>query len=262
MSIRAWWNSLTEEETAYLLASMALILCVLVNLVGARLGFHLSGWAFLLPVALFAYGFAQFIEGVWKTARKSALVKVANSVVVILGGGVVVAASGVAVNWSLQVPSSAFPHTRAMVAVLCLPGVALIALPFAAFFASPLVMLISMAERFPRSFKEVFSRTWWKNPKGTEIVVGVRMIVVIIILGASLAALKLTGPYSEWLADVARWYAYHFEAEKFSHCRLANDQRIAYIGGDYVVRVKPLGSDFVFEMGLCSSPLNSDGSLR
>lgn len=258
---RSWWETLTEEEAAYLLAALSFVLCVSLSVTARWLGFHSNALIYLIPLYLLLYGFMQFAIGIWRLARGRALGKLAYSVILLVGGAFTVALSAVGVNGILQVPSSAFPHTRAFVAVLSLPGIVLLTLPFIALLSSPLVLLASIYEHFPESLKELFSDRKKKSVKQGDIVLGVRFITTITLFAALFSAIPLITPYSEWVSDVARWYAYHFEAEKFSYCNLLPNQRIVYLDGDLVIRALPQGEGFSFAVGQCDSPLSTDTSV-
>ena len=250
--IKEWVSLRSEEELAYALAGAAFTTCVVYGAIANQLGKESSPGALLLPLLLMVYGFTQFISGAWATFRSSSLYSLATSAILIIGGALLLAISGIAANIVLEAPSFAFQNTRAFVSMMLLPALILIVAAIVGLFSPLLVFIRHFLEMFPETLKGLLLRTNRPSARTNELVAALRLMSVIVFSSSMLAAVPMLGPYLEAAAKAARWYAYSFDAEPYSHCQLAEGERIAYLDGDLVIRAKTVDGDFRFQPGRCN----------
>jgi len=248
----------SEEVANYLLAAVALLILWLLTLL---LPDSIPKSAFYFPCILLSIGFTVFIYQMASKVWGTVLAKLALSIFVI---AISTASLGMAkqlINIDFEVPTAALPMSYSLLSALLTPlvctmiigGMGLIGMTFGfLLFFSPLDISKVTAKRVltltvPRSDS---SPSWFFKSL-------TRYIAMIILVNFCFMFIENNDWYSKWAVGVAKSFAYHFEAEKLSYCKLNEGEKVTYLDSNLiVVASKEKSSDsYFFSVEKCISTL-------
>ena len=231
--IRDFLEKQSEESASYIIAVLTIAASLIAKLTGytdyADLLYYLAAFALL-------YGFIVFINSLVKPIVQSGLGKLILSGVFVIGSGISLAMARQAINAELQVPSSAYPITQSLLAVLLAPLTLSICLALTSVFIIVIGMLLSFMPVRVTSMKSILIGRKNNALSGLEIVTNiVRFIGLIVVISLAMAFVKENDGYSESLASFTKWFAYSFESETHSYCVKASRERVTYLSEKIIV---------------------------
>ncbi|EOG7766855.1 hypothetical protein ACLIOJ_004842, partial [Vibrio parahaemolyticus] len=59
--------------------------------------------------------------------------------------------------------------------------------------------------------------------------------------------------YTDKVGVAVKWFAYNFEMERYSYCKLNEGQHITYLSEDYVIVAEVVESTYKFTVTKCDS---------
>ncbi len=244
---------MTEEGLAYCVALALFALSVLLCRLSRHWNIQLSQVLAYAAIAFLLYGFWSYLSPVLKRASESVVVKVVWAALTVIGVTVSVSLAQVVVNETLQVPSSAFPHTQALVAVLVAPiviGVFVVALGL---ILAPVFQVMLYSEGGELSIKSFLSPAPREPGRtaGEAKYIG-RFLAFFLALGLCFAGLGRSDSYLNEVGDFVRWFAYHFETERFSNCAVGPEAKVSYISGDQLVLAGSGEESYNFQVVECA----------
>lgn len=250
-------QTMTEEKLAYCVGLFLVAFASVVGLPGYYLELHGLGFFKVFAgvgIVFILYGFWTYLSPGLKKASESLIVKALWAAITIIGAAVSFSLAQLIVNEALKVPSSAFPHTQTIVAVLVSPfviGLSIFVLGL--LLTAPLHLMLHLgSEEF--SLKALFgnlSKQAHANGTATEYFarLGAYMLALIVAVATSVfISLHLNGAN-----NFIRWYAFHFETEIYSSCVAASETKVAYLGDDKVISATKKEDTFEFKVVQCSS---------
>jgi len=253
--IQAFLEKQTEESASYIIALLAIAISLTARLSGFEQ--YSEGFYYLAAFALI-YGFIVFVNSLAKPMVHSGLGKLILSGAFVIGSGISLAMARQAINTGLQVPSSAYPITQSILAVLLAPLTLSICLALTSVFFIILGVFLSFIPIRITSMKSLL--VGWKNEalSGYEIVTNiVRFLGLIVVISLAMAFAKDNDGYTETMTSFTKWFAYSFESETHSHCATASDERVAYLSENLIIISKRDGDSgkYSFRVDNCVSSL-------
>jgi hypothetical protein len=245
-------EGISEEGAAYTFAGITFVTYLIIfNIFGLNLDS-------LKPILWIFIGFMVYGLFIYLTPRltivwNSIAGKVIFSALVFLGSAVSMSFSQQIVNLSLQVPSSPFIYTQSIVALLISPFVIVAFIGLAGLFIFPLLMPFFFIEKGKFSLKKTLIFWSWKRndlPYAHDIGI-IRIVAWLCFILASSTTLESSLKYTETIGEFAKWYAYTFETEKHSHCKIDTDSHIAYVNKDIAIAARKTNTDYEFSLRKC-----------
>jgi len=244
---------MTEEGLAYLLSMVLFALSVLLYWLSHYWDIQLSQVLVYAAMAFLLYGFWSYLAPILKRASESILVKGMWAALTFAGATVAVSLAKVFVNEALQVPSSAFPHTQALVAVLVAPiviGIFVIALGL---LLVPVFQIMLYSESGELSIKAFLSpESAGSKRSGAKAKYIGRFLAFFLAIGLCFVGLGRADAYLNEVGDFVQWFAYHFEAERFSPCAVGPEAKVSYLNSDQVVLVDKSEEGYIFQVVECA----------
>lgn len=246
-------EAMTEEGLAYLLSIVIFGLSVLLYSFSKYWDIQLSQIFAYAAMAFLLYGFWSYLAPILRSASESILIKGIWVALTFAGATIAVSLAQVLVNEAVQVPSSAFPHTQALVAVLVAPvviGVFVIALGL---LLVPVFQIMLYSESGELSIKAFLSPKKASSKRtGAEAKYIGRLFAFFVAIGLCFGGLARADAYLNGVSDFVRWFAYHFEAERFSTCSVGPEAKVSYLNGDQVVMVDKSEEGYIFQVVECA----------
>ena len=255
--MRRWIQSkaaeMTEEGLAYCFALALFTLSVLLYRLSHYWDIQISQVLAYAAITFLLYGFWSYLAPVLRRASESILVKGVWAALTVAGATVSVSLAQVFVNETLQVPSSAFPHTQALVAVLVAPvviGVFVVALGL---MLAPVFQIMLYSEGGELSIKSFLSTAPPDFKKtGVEAKYLGRFLAFFLALGLCFGGLGRTDTYLNGVGNFVRWFAYHFETERFASCTLGPEAKVSYLSGNQLVLAEKDDESYIFQVVECA----------
>ncbi|MAY43507.1 MULTISPECIES: hypothetical protein [unclassified Neptuniibacter] len=245
----------SEESASYIIAVLAIAASLMAKLTGlteyADLLYYLGAFAL-------TYGFIVFVNSLVKPMVQSGLGKLILSGAFVIGSGISLAMARQTINAELHVPSSAFPITQSLLAVLLSPLTLSICLALTSVFFIIIGMLFSFMPVRITSMRSLLAGRKNNALSGLEIVTNiVRFTGLIVVISLAMAFTKENDGYTETLASFTKWFAYSFESETHSYCEIASGQRVTYLSEKLIVISKRSedNDSYSFRVDKCISPL-------
>lgn len=246
-------EAMTEEGLAYLIAIVLFCLSALFYSLSQYWESQLSPVLVYAAMAFLLYGFWSYLSPILSRARESILIKGIWVALTLAGATIAISLAKVFVNEVLQVPSSAFPHTHALVAVLVAPVVIAVFAIALGLLLVPVFQIMLYSETGELSIKALLSPkkadSKWSGAEAKYIG---RLLAFFVAIGLCIAGLARADAYLNGLGDFVRWFAYHFEAERFSACSVGPEVKVSYLNGDQVVTVIKSEESYVFHVVECA----------
>lgn len=213
---------------------------------------HIEALYYFAVVAL-VYGFLVFLNSFTKSFIRSGFGKLLVSGIVVVGSGISLALARQTINGELQVPSSAYPITQSILAVLYAPLTLSICLALSGVFFFMIGIVMSFMPFKKISMKSLLVN--WRNEAFTanQFVLNIiRLIGLIAVISVAMNFAKENGWYTDTLASFTRWFAYSFESEEYSFCTLQPGERVAYLSNNrVVVTIKDVKDEYLYEIKTC-----------
>lgn len=245
---------MTEEGLAYWIAAILFVFAFVAIKPSRYFDVKLPQVLAYVAVGFLIYGFWTYLSPVLKKASESLIVKALWAAITIAGATVSFAFAQLMVNETLKVPSSAFPHTQTLVAVLVAPVVIGIFVVALGLVLIPVFQVMLYSETGELSIKSLLGpRSVGLNKKGTEAKYCVRFVAFFLILALCGAGLARNDVYLNGIGDFVRWFAFHFETENYSSCVVDPGARVGYLGGDQVVVASKDGDVYDFKVIDCAT---------
>ena len=241
-------EKLNEEQAAYFLSGVF----ILSALFTIKITQEYAKIFLAFSIFFSCYGFFVFLLPRLRQIWESFLGKFIISGLIFTGSTFSISLAKTAINTTFQVPASPFIHTQALLSALLAPLTASILLSIASVFMIPILMPFILSKNETFSLKH-FLLLWHRDsfiPENTCIVL-IRFIVFFFFLTIFFAFGSNNNWYTHKLMKLARWYAYNFETEQFSYCKLEKDERIAYISDDNIVIATEKNGQYLFRTGKC-----------
>lgn len=240
----------TEETSGYVVSLLAFI----TFLAGKAIGFQdsVEGLYYLAVVALI-YGFLVFLNSLTKPFIESGLGKLLLSGMLVIGSGVSLALARQTINSELHVPSSAYPITQSILAVLYAPLTLSICLALSGVFFLMVGVVLSFIPFKVVSMKSLLVNWWNEAFTAKEIVLNIiRLIGLIAVISVAVKFAEQNEWYTDTLASFTRWFAYSIESEEYSYCTLKPGERVAYLSNNrIVVATKGVNDEYLYEIETC-----------
>ncbi|MCI5127031.1 MAG: hypothetical protein D3907_00735, partial [Candidatus Electrothrix sp. AUS3] len=226
-NIKKYLEELNEESSAYFLFAILILSSAIASFINTEY----AKAFFWLSIIFLCYGFFVFLFLRLKKIWGSAVGKLLVSGLVFVGSTFSLSLSKIAINTSFQVPASPFIHTQALLSALLAPLVLSILLGITSIIIIPIMMpfLLSRNETF--TAKQIL--LFWKRDSfipENGYVSCLRFVVLLAFILICFAFSSKNDWYTSKVTKFAKWYAYSFETEQFSYCKLEKNERIAYIG--------------------------------
>ncbi len=248
-----WLNHRTEEQSAYLVALVGLLLLALATqLIPKSVISYLS----VIPMVVLVYGFGVGVAGGLRGLLAGAITKIVWAVVIILGSTLSLALAKQHVNLSLNAPTNAFPLTVSLMTVLLSPLAASIIVGFIGLVLLPFSTIVAAIPVHHWSAKNlllIFNR---KGNSGVSVLTLCgRVGAYIIILGVCWGFNGNNAWYTEPLSDFAKWFAFHYDAEQYSVCSRDKEAKIAVVSGRYAIEAQKTEEGYQFRQITCPQQL-------
>ncbi|MCU8439442.1 hypothetical protein OC515_21705 [Vibrio vulnificus] len=242
-------SKLTNEEAAYILGLVSLIIVPLIN--------NFSPF----PSYWVCFGFLIVGAVIWLNslviqASSILIVKAFWGVVIVAGTAFNLGLASTTVNSVLGVPSSAFAYTVTITSVLLIPITFSIIGIFLALPLMPIAIISTITQFGDFTPKKILTLGFLTSfGRHSPVLFFGRMLACICLFSMSVAFNQDSSWYSNAVDDKIKWFAYNFETEQFSYCKLASNEQIAYLGNERVVIAVKSEESYVFQVSLCESEL-------
>lgn len=256
-SLYRWLIEQSEEVIAYAIGIFLMAATVVGHILYQLMGRSTGPEMYLIAILFLLYGFANFTLEVFRRTADTTAAKGVYALVVALLAPFALSCASIAVNYALEVPSEAFPATVLYVAVLIAPLLVLAGVAVLGFILSPLIFGLFMEGAKTLTLKGLLTMRWPQARRQNSvdnILLAGRVVSFFALLTMIMMTLNYTGPYLNKVVDLAKWYAYTFETQKYSHCSTAPDEFVASVMEDRIVRAKKNGDSYSFIMGPCTYP--------
>ncbi len=243
-------NNLSEEAFGYSVAIFLLFLALISNKAFNGFGSTTILWISLIALEI---GFIRYLTPVLQKFWKIKLGKVIISLGMLLGSAFCMSFAGQIINTYLEVTSAPFLYTQTVTSLLISPLVTSIVFGFLSFIIMPFTIVIFSTEKLSLSLKRPL--LFWlyrpeKMPNGFLVIC--RIIAFIGLVSLSWSFNSNNQWFTDTIGNFAKWYAYNFEMEKFSHCSHADKEKIGYINKDDIVVGIDDGKEISFRTSTCS----------
>lgn len=246
--------AMTEEGLAYWVAVILFTLALIALKPSRYFGVQLSEVLAYIAIGFLIYGFWTYLSPILKKASESFLIKGLWAGITIAGATVSFSFAQLIVNETLQVPTSAFPHTQTLVAILVAPVVIGIFVFAIGLILTPAFQIMLYSESGELSIKSFIScRPQSTDKKWAEAKYFARFIAFAFVLSLCVAGLARNDVYLNGISDFVRWFAFHFETENYSRCLVPPEVRVGYLGGGRVVAASKDGASFKFQVIGCAN---------
>jgi hypothetical protein len=246
---KAWLEQLTEEASAYVLSIVLFLIVLFYNLIRDIDG---TTVLFVIPFLLLLYGFYVYIVQVYKPMWGSIVGKILISGLVFVSSSFSLALSKLAVNASLQVPSSPFLSTISIITVLVSPLAVTLIFGFLGIIILPIAMPLFLNDEGTYSVKRIIL-FWRPKPVGShqicKFMIWFGLLMLLIIFAWAFNGNNTW--YTKKVETFAKWYAYNFDTEAYSHCKLESGQRIAYIDSSNIIIASEKEKVIEFKVSKC-----------
>lgn len=243
-------NELSEEAFSYCIAASLLLLALFSIKVFDGFGSITILWISLISLEI---GFIRYLIPVLKAFWEAKLGKVIISLASLLGSALCMSFAGQILNTYLEVSSIPFLYTQTITSILISPLIISIVFGLLSFIVLPVTMVIFTTDDINLSLKRFFL-FWLYERKGE-----VNGFLVLCRIIAFLGLISLSWSFNsnnQWLTEpvgkFAKWYAYNFEMDAFSHCMLKSKEKIGYINKDDIVIAIDSGNEMKFKTSTCS----------
>ncbi|MFT0181847.1 hypothetical protein ACMSIO_15455 [Pseudomonas benzopyrenica] len=244
----AIFKQLNVSQRLYLLTALLGVVCLAGN--GRAPEDFQNAAVFLSKAAMFS-AVVNDLYRTWALIAQNALGKLIMTAAYFLMTMVCLGAAGVYINQVTQTDSVSLPLTRNVVAILIAPsfiGIATFFLAIAAIPLSQLYLMYSLSvEKVNNGFHPRLRETF---PLPTF---AMRLFALCYLAGSlsgnGIGQITLK---EESLRNAMGWFAYHFEANRYTRCTLSPGQ--AALKGDdgiYLV-ITPKDDQYVFETKTCA----------
>jgi hypothetical protein len=252
-SIKKWVEGLTEESSAYLLSLALFILIAIYNLIRDIDG---ESVLFVIPLISMLYGFYVYIVQVYRPVWNSIVGKVLISGLIFIGSSFSLALSKLIINASLHVTSSPFLSTVSLTAVLVSPLTITLLFGFLGVLILPFAMTLFLGDEGVYSVKRII--TFWKSkpvgiPQFGKLII--RLGILLLLISTAWTFNGNNSWYMNKVEKFAKWYAYNFDTDVFSHCDIDSGQRVAYIDLSSIVIASVNDDGYEFKVSTCKSDL-------
>lgn len=254
------WNlikklkGLSEESFAYASGGMFLALDIFLDKV---LKEEFGKFSLYISFTLFTYGLLIFITSKLKILWQTWFGKSLISGLMFIVSATCFSFAGVFINGVLKVPSEPFTHTLSIVALLISPVVVALLIGFTMVFVIPLSFFLIFKVNEKPSIKLVLM--FWKTTSIPDNQIGLgisRVIGVIILFSICINFSSNNSWYTNPIGKFTAWFAYNFETEKYSHCMINGNERLAYLNKDDIIIAKEDNGELVFRSGRCIRKFN------
>lgn len=243
-------NSLSEEAFAYLTATVLLILSLIFTKVFENLSVIPVLWISLLILEI---GFLNYLIPKIHKFWVSKIGKMIVTLGMVIGSALSMSLAGQIINSYLEVTSTPFIYTQTITSIMISPLVISVVFGFLSFIILPFTMIVFSVEGLGLSLKR-FVLFWLHQPK--DITNGFLILCRIIAFVGLFSLSWSFNANNQWFSDpigsFAKWYAYNFEMEQFSHCSHADKEKIGYINKDDIVIGIDNGKEITFRTATCS----------
>lgn len=226
----------------------------MVFLAGKAIGVqeHIEGLYYFAVIALI-YGFLVFLNSLAKSFIESGLGKLLTSGVLVIGSGISLALARQTINGELHVPSSAYPITQSILAVLYAPLTLSICIALSGVLFMVVGALWSFMPVKVNSMKSLLVSWWDEAFTVKEMVLNfLRLIGLVAVISVAMSFSKQNDWYTDMMASFTRWFAYSFESEEYSYCTLKPAERVAYLSDNKVViATKVVNDEYLYEIRSC-----------
>lgn len=243
-------STLNNEQAAYVLGFVCLVLLGIFNSL-IPFPFYWIGLGF------FVYGLAVWVHQTAYILSSVIYVRALGALLLLAVTTFNLAFASSTVHSILEVPSSAFRYTITLVSVMLMPLSICILLAFVTFPLMPIAMLNSVFSLKNLSAKSVITLKVFSGvvkELSVTLVMG-RMMACITLFYISSSFLSENGEYSEKIASITKSFAYTFEMEQHSYCKLLKDEKVAYLGGDLIVTGTYSNGSYTFSVTRCEKDL-------
>ncbi len=197
-------------------------------------------------------GFIRYLTPVLKTFWEIKLGRIIISLGAILGSALCMSFAGQILNTYMEVTSVSFLYTQTITSLLISPLVISIVFGFISFILLPFTMIVFTTENISFSLKRVFLFWLYERksvPNGFLVVCRIIAFLGLVTLSWSFNS------NNQWFTDpignFAKWYAYNFEMDNFSHCSHSDKEKVAYINKDDIVIGLDNGNKIIFKTSTC-----------
>ncbi|HCE3433848.1 TPA: hypothetical protein NG611_004566 [Vibrio parahaemolyticus] len=242
-------STLNNEQAAYILGIFFLLALGLLNSI--------------VPFPSYWVGFGFFVYGlaVWihQTANTLSSVLYARALGAFLLLGVTtfnLAFASSSVHSILEVPTSAFRYTTTLVSVMLMPLSISLMLTFIAIPLIPIAMLNSILSLQNVSAKNLLSLKMFSSTKELSITLMFgRVFACITIFYIASSFLSDNTWYSDRIEGITKSFAYSFEMEQHSYCKLEQNQKVAYLNNELVIIGTENDGSYLFSISRCEVEL-------
>lgn len=258
-NIHRLWHEASEEVAIYFLSAASLLIIWLMTLLFPN---RIPESAFYFPWVLISIGFTVFFYQLTSKIWGTVLAKIALSIFVIAISTASLGMAKQVININFEVPTAAFPMSYSLLSALLTPlvctmvigGMGLVAvsigvvLIFSPFDISKITAKKILTLTVPRLD---LTASWFFKSLTRYIAMG-------IIVSFCFMLLENNDWYSKWALGMAKSFAYHWEAEKLSYCKLNEGEKLTYLEGDIIVvsSYEKKDDSYTFRVDKCISTIN------
>lgn len=242
-------SPLNNEQAAYILGAFFLLVLGLFNSI-------IPFPSYWVGFGFFVYGLAVWIHQAANILSSVLYARAAGALLLLAVTTFNLAFASSSVHSILEVPTSAFRYTTTLVSVMLMPLSISLMLAFIAIPLIPIVMLNSILSLQNVSAKNILSLKMFSSAKELSITLMFgRIFACIIIFSIASSFLSDNAWYSDKIEGITKSFAYNFEMEQHSYCKLKPNQKIAYLNNELVIIGTDNDGSYLFSISRCEVEL-------
>lgn len=248
--VNKYISSLSEESFSYLVSAVLFVLAIVSNKLFSGYGSTTLLWLALIALEI---GLINFLIPIVQKLWKSSAGKVVLSYSAVAGSALCMSFAGQIINGYFEVSVIPFLYTQTIVSLLISPLVISIIFGLVSIFLLPLMMVLFMSGGLQLSLKKIL--IFWQYEPNNDIngfLIICRLIGFVSLIGLSWVFNSNNVWFTDPVGKFAKWYAYSFEMDSFSHCSHDDKERISYINKDDIVIGIDNGKEITFRTSTCS----------
>lgn len=237
---------LSRESFNYFLSFLLILLALISIKLFDSLGSTVILWLSLITLEI---GFFIYLVPIIRKLGKSTIGKVTIGLASIVGSAFSMSFAGQIINGYLEVTTTPFIYTQTIVSVLLLPLVFSVIFGFISIFALPVIMMLFMLNDIHTMGKRETLISEKKETNGILLIS--RFLAFIVLIGLSWSFNNNNSWFTDSIGGIAKWHAFYFEMDKFSHCSLEKNEKASYINKDDIVIGAINEQKISFRTGVC-----------
>ena len=249
-------NKLTNEEAAYILTILMLILALTIHALLEKINTEISFSLYWFALIFMFYGFSNYVFELIKNLSSNLLGKSLGAIVFLGATTLNLAVANGFINNVLHVPASAFGYTQTLVSILTIPVSSSISFMALFVICLSVIMVDGMVRFKSMSAKNILTLKFITGlGVGSPFLVMSRIISIVILLSLSISFVDNNKWYSEQISVFTKWFAFNFEMDSYGYCIIPDSAKVSYLQMDNIVVGEFDGENYNFYVKRCRDEL-------